>query len=295
MCPGESVTLTATGASSYSWSTGSSSPSIVVNPNVATTYSLIGIDINGCKKMVTYYLPITNVSINSTTFWNSCPGMQATLTAQGATNYTWSTGATTQTIFVNPTITTTYSVIGLNSTGCSDTAYFTRTVYAHTISAVSNQSVLCSGDTAWVTVYGLPNQYYNIYNSSIGFNAVVYTNPGPKSVKIAPTVTTTYTIDCTSICSVPYYITQNVVSCVGIKELNKQKNYFKIFPNPNNGEFEIKGTKEETIFISNELGQLIATKNLTQENNYSVKLSNLQSGVFFVGNKFYRQKVVVIK
>ena len=59
--------------------------------------------------------------------------------------------------------------------------------------------------------------------------------------------------------------------------------------------FEIKGIKEETIFISNELGQLIETKNLARENNYSVKLNDLQNGIYFVGNKFYRQKVVVIK
>lgn len=67
------------------------------------------------------------------------------------------------------------------------------------------------------------------------------------------------------------------------------------FPNPSEGELEIKGIKEEAVFISNELGQLIVTKNLNKENNYSVKLDNLQSGVYFVGNKYYRQKVVVIK
>lgn len=68
-----------------------------------------------------------------------------------------------------------------------------------------------------------------------------------------------------------------------------------LFPNPNSGEFEIKGIKDETIFITNELGQLIATKDLTQENNYTVKLNNLHSGVYFVGNNLSRQKVVVIK
>jgi hypothetical protein len=84
-------------------------------------------------------------------------------------------------------------------------------------------------------------------------------------------------------------------SCVSVNEFKKEVSSLTIFPNPNNGEFEIKGIKEETIFILNELGQLISTKKLTRENNYSMKLSNLQSGVYFVGNKFYRQKVVVIK
>jgi hypothetical protein len=96
-------------------------------------------------------------------------------------------------------------------------------------------------------------------------------------------------------CTNPATLNVTVNACVGIKELIEQESYFTIFPNPNAGAFEIKGTKEETIFISNELGQLISTKNLTRENNYSVKLSDLQSGIYFVGNKFYRQKVVVIK
>jgi hypothetical protein len=80
-----------------------------------------------------------------------------------------------------------------------------------------------------------------------------------------------------------------------IQQIKEQNKYLQIFPNPNAGEFEIKGIKEETIFISNELGQLIKAANLSAENNFSFKVNGLNSGVYFVGNKFVKQKIVVIK
>ena len=45
---GESLTLTASGADSYEWSTGQTTASITVSPTEVTTYSVIGIS-NGCE------------------------------------------------------------------------------------------------------------------------------------------------------------------------------------------------------------------------------------------------------
>lgn len=45
---GESVTLTATGADTYLWSTGETTAQIIVSPVEETTYSVIGTDENGC-------------------------------------------------------------------------------------------------------------------------------------------------------------------------------------------------------------------------------------------------------
>ncbi len=48
ICSGESVNLTATGASSYTWSEGSTGSTISTTLNSTTTYSVIGTDANGC-------------------------------------------------------------------------------------------------------------------------------------------------------------------------------------------------------------------------------------------------------
>lgn len=88
---------------------------------------------------------------------------------------------------------------------------------------------------------------------------------------------------------------KNGAYCTGIDEQNEAFNSVLIFPNPNNGEFEVHVKKETILSITNELGQLLKTIELNSENNFSSKLDDLQSGVYFIGNKLSRQKIVVIK
>jgi hypothetical protein len=54
ICAGQSVTLTANGANTYSWSTASSATSIAVSPTVNTTYTLTGSNGQGCNSTVVY-------------------------------------------------------------------------------------------------------------------------------------------------------------------------------------------------------------------------------------------------
>ncbi len=55
-----------------------------------------------------------------------CPAFSGTLTASGATTYLWMPGnATGTTLSVSPLATTTYTVTGTNSFGCTDTEVFT--------------------------------------------------------------------------------------------------------------------------------------------------------------------------
>jgi hypothetical protein len=59
----------------------------------------------------------------------SCPKDVVTLTASGGSNYVWNTNATTTSVLVNPLVTTSYSVTGINPiTGCMGSATITQTV-----------------------------------------------------------------------------------------------------------------------------------------------------------------------
>ncbi len=49
ICSGSSLTLTASGASSYNWSTGANTATVLVNPTSTTSYSVTGTDVNGCS------------------------------------------------------------------------------------------------------------------------------------------------------------------------------------------------------------------------------------------------------
>ena len=133
ICVGSTSTLTASGASTYTWSTGAISPSISVSPSVTTVYTVQGTSVCGnisAPTTVTVFItPNPTVTVNSATI---CVGNSVTLSASGATTYSWSNGATTSTIAVSPTVTTNYSVTGYDA-GCSGAAVSTVSVIANTL------------------------------------------------------------------------------------------------------------------------------------------------------------------
>ncbi|MDP1802627.1 MAG: SBBP repeat-containing protein [Bacteroidota bacterium] len=70
-------------------------------------------------------LPTVSASSSSSLI---CTGQTATLTASGATSYTWNTTATTTVIFVSPTVTTSYTVNGTGANGCTNSTTITQNV-----------------------------------------------------------------------------------------------------------------------------------------------------------------------
>lgn len=180
ICVGNSSTITAAGASTYTWSTGQTSYSIIVTPTTTTTYSVVGTSTQGC---VSTFTSINTVSVNAapTITVNSggiCFGNSYTLTASGATSYTWNTGAIAASIVVSPTATANYSVVGSTSGGCAstNTAIATVTVSLPPTLAVNSGSI-CYGNSFTITPSG----------------ASTYSYSGGTSV-VSPTASATYTI-----------------------------------------------------------------------------------------------------
>ncbi|MGZ3930404.1 MAG: LamG-like jellyroll fold domain-containing protein, partial [Bacteroidia bacterium] len=132
VCSGQTASLTGSGANTYTWSTSANTSTISVSPTVTTTYSVNGTNAAGCTSSVSAVqtvsvnaLPALSVSSSSTLL---CSGQTASLTANGAGTYTWSTGANTSSITVTPSVTTSYTVSGTNSAGCSDVSVLTQSV-----------------------------------------------------------------------------------------------------------------------------------------------------------------------
>lgn len=179
VCAGKPFTINASGAVSYTWSTGSNNASIVVTPTITTSYLFSGESANGCigsSVVSVTVVPLPNVFIAPKSV---CLGKSVTLSALGGGNYTWSTNATTQTISVAPTTNTTYTCIGMALTGCSNTAVTTVTVFPTPTVTITAPSI-CAGQTATVTAAAA-----NTYSWSTGNNG--------SSIYVVPNTTTSYT------------------------------------------------------------------------------------------------------
>jgi gliding motility-associated-like protein len=92
--------------------------------------------------------PPTNVTATATDT-TLCAGQNATLTASGAGSmgtYNWQPGNLSgNSVTVSPAVTTTYSVIGTDTSGCSDTAYVTLTVSPGLSLTGAQQNASCFG------------------------------------------------------------------------------------------------------------------------------------------------------
>lgn len=158
LCVGQqSVLITAYGAGQYLWNNGSTSSAIVVSPNVPTIYSVTGTDaITGCTAsasiMITVY-PSPVVSVLASSSNTVCPGQSITLSAFGASSFSWSTGSTGSSIVVTPTLSQVFNVTGTNSFSCSNMA--SQNVVVSACVGIKNQSLLEEG----VNIY--PNPFEN--------------------------------------------------------------------------------------------------------------------------------------
>ncbi|MDP2388424.1 MAG: PKD domain-containing protein [Bacteroidota bacterium] len=185
ICVGVSTTLTATGATSYSWNTGSTSNPLIDNPVASTNYTVAGTDANGCVNTATSTItvnPLPVVTVNSATI---CAGANATLTAAGATSYSWNTGSTSNSLIDNPVASTNYTVTGTDANGCVNTAISTVTVNNLPVVTV-NSATICVGANATLTAAGATSYSWNTGSTS---------NPLTET----PVSTTNYTVTGTDV------------------------------------------------------------------------------------------------
>jgi gliding motility-associated-like protein len=121
ICKGQSVTLTASGAVTYTWAGLSGNGNTqTVSPTSTTTYTVNGVGTNGCASQTPATITITVVPeiVSSLHNIEICESDTGILDAGSGPNYTysWNTGATTQKI--NVTTAGTYTVT-INNGACS--------------------------------------------------------------------------------------------------------------------------------------------------------------------------------
>lgn len=107
--------LTASGCTTYTWSTGATTLVITVTPTATTTYTVTGTE-SGSTYTASQVVTVVPFLVSGATSCSPCSNVVLTATSNCSNSYTWSTGATTSAITVSPTATTTYTCTGVAGT-----------------------------------------------------------------------------------------------------------------------------------------------------------------------------------
>lgn len=274
VCAGNNLILFATGASNYTWSTGAQTATVPVSPSVTTSYSVAG-TIGTCSgtTAITISVNVTPTITVTSNVPQLCAGSSATLTANGASSYTWIPAVVVQnTLVVNPTGNTTYSVRGSNP-GCPQrTGTISLSVLPSPIvQIISNGNQICSGDEISLAASGAQT-----YTWSTGGTSPI--------ISVSPSVTTTYTLTGSGAngCSSSATYSQIVNACTGISENLMFGASVRIYPVPADEYLVVKGNDLKSVEIYNVQGQVILKVDKSAELELRIETSQLQSGCYLV-------------
>lgn len=196
ICFGDNAVLVGSGPSgmSYSWSpssslVGANTANPTASPSVTTTYTVTGTNSFGCLAFDSVTVTVTPspplTMSNDTAF---CAGGSATLTASGSTTYSWQPGNLTgPSVAVNPSTTTTYTVIG-NNNNCISVDSVTVTIIPNPQVNAGPNLIICQGTQITLNAGAIATSYSWAPSSTILGNA------NQQSVVAAPTSNTSYVV-----------------------------------------------------------------------------------------------------
>lgn len=213
VCVGGSITLTALNSGgrpgyTYTWTAGPATASYVVSRTAGVyVFTVTSKDLNNCIAVKT--ISVSFVALPSVTIPNIplCFGSTASLTAYGASSYTWSSNNFVgNPLITSPGINTVYNVIG-SAAGCTSTASGSITVKPIPSLSFQTASITCASlGTATVTASGAVGPYSYSWSPSGQTNSVaINLTPGVYTLSVFDNGTGCTSISTTTFISlVPY-------------------------------------------------------------------------------------------
>jgi len=270
ICPGGSVTLTATSGTGYTfkWSDAahSTAQSITVSTGGAytvTVYSGVDSAVSAATTVVVAAAPSATLTLTGSAAF--CSGDSATISAPAGLTYVWSTSATTQSITVRAGGSYTVTVTGAH--GC--TAVSTPEVI--TVNTPAADTITRSG----LVLTSQPQSSYQWYSGATPIS-------GQTSQSYTATANGTYTVATTDANGCSTVSNSITITGVGINEISGDLS-LKIYPNPNSGLFTLQTTALEGNYyeITDELGRVIQKKVILSDRTM-VDVSNQNGGVYYL-------------
>ncbi len=308
------------------------------------------------KKILFIFLLTCTIQINAqcpitvTGNHSVCDGISDTLTASGATSYTWMpSGDTGASIIVTPTVTTTYTVTA-NTGTCLATNTINVTVhqlpavtfttdinypnfdiyptYSSNVATASWEIEIDSRTAIYITPYSYNRSFYYFYNL-YPQGTVTITNPGTGGyitdytvcVKVGDVfgcVDTNYyccgwgsnthcewgnlCTECdTSTATIVYDVNVSQNPTTGFDKLAKSNSQISIYPNPSNGIFNLSisqfdNEKTHDIEIYNLIGECVHRQNIISATS-KIDVNSLPNGIYNISltsSKGIENKHIVI-
>jgi bacillolysin len=275
VCPGTTVTLTATGGTGYSWNTGSTTDTIKVTPSATTTYTVSG-NVTGCSGSTAAVGTVTVFTAPTilTTPANSvavCAGTTTSLSASGGLTYSWNTGSTLSSITI-PATATSYTVTGTDAHGCKASATVSVTVNALPVLTFTvAHDTICAGNAA-MTLHATPT---GGAFSGPGVTGSTFT---PSSASLGKdTLTYSYTDNkgCSNTKALPIL----VQVCTGIAQYSLPS--ITLYPNPANDFIVLKGyTNNLVVKIYDSTGKLVLETSQKGSDEMRIGIAGLAQGVY---------------
>jgi hypothetical protein len=182
ICPNQTVNLSASGASSYTWAGGSTTVTngVTFSPTLAATYTVTGANGCGTSSAVTsvsvHPMPLVTPVASSSTL---CAGSSLTLTAQGnASTYTWTGGSVPFSNGVGfvPTTSTIYTLTGTSALNCSIAATIPVTVYVSpTLAPTASPLIVCLGGSSTLSASGALNYTWTSATQTVNTSTMIVT------------------------------------------------------------------------------------------------------------------------
>jgi len=281
VCVNQSAILQASGADTYTWSTGDNTSNINVTPfyagivsyTVSGTNSLTGCSVSQVQQLVVNPSPVVSAFAHPPVV---CEGSSINLYATGATNYIWSNNSTGNAVTTVPgTIgTNTYVVVGTNQYNCQGSALAQVVVNAKPSITATYPLQICAGEQAVINASG------GVSYQVLSGNSLNSTNPAT----VMPSASTQYTIYGTDAnnCQNSTVIAISVDACTGIAA-NSSLFGLRVYPNPTNGNLniELSSNALKNVEVVDVTGRVVFASG-TNNSTIQVDLSQVAAGVYYV-------------
>jgi hypothetical protein len=273
ICSGTSITFTATGADTYTWSNGSNADTTTYSPSSPMQISVVGTrSLTGCVNQTNVTLavkPSPAISVFALPPV-ACKGELVSLQASGAASYSWAEFTGTSSVQQFPLNgSATFTVIGTAANGCTGSAVTSVSMApSPTVDIFPPSETICPGGKV-------------TFNASGASGYSWFGLPGAgSSVTVMPTQTTTYNVVGTNQegCKDTASAVVIVDPCLTIAENHLQS--FRVYPVPAHGQITVEGTYDR-LELRDATGRVLSTNFGTRE-IISIDVSSLPPGIYFL-------------